>query len=90
MSDGPAAYSLYDLLRALTEKVSWPTEEEKRAALASIQRAEDTNIFGNLATALACTHETGETDREGRCVDCGRGIVQIVHKYSGPRRYIRY
>lgn len=85
--NGPAAYSLYDLFRTLIERVGWPTEEEKRAALASVDQAERMQVFGNLASAMVCDHPTGETDREGRCVDCGRGIVQVVHKYgAGPRR----
>jgi hypothetical protein len=90
MMPGASGYSIYDLLRTLIERVGWPSEEEKRVALASVAELERTQVFGNLATSLACQHETGETDTDGKCIDCGRLLRQPQTKYgSGNRRYIR-
>lgn len=88
----PSGYSVYDLFRTLIERVGWPTEEEKRVALASVADLERTQVFGNLASALACTHETGDTDTDGKCIDCGKLLRQPQTKTgygSGNRRYIR-
>jgi hypothetical protein len=86
----PSGYSVYDLFRTLIERVGWPTEDEKRVALASVAELERTQVFGNLASSLACQHETGEMDTNGKCVDCQRIIAQPAVKYgTGGRRYIR-
>lgn len=67
-----AAYSLYELLRVMIERVGWRTEAEKLAALASVNEAEQMNIFGNLAIQTACKH----IKRRGNlCLDCGRGDI---------------
>lgn len=79
-----AAYSLYDVLRTLVERVGWPTEVEKRVCLESINEAEQMGIFGNLAKMMACKHD-GEFDtvqfvgndrrnpvRSNVCRECGR------------------
>lgn len=65
-----AAYSPYDLLRTLIERVGWPVEEEKRVALESVNEWERMQIFGNLATMTACPHEE-ISYATGACVDCG-------------------
>lgn len=84
---GPAAYSLYDLLRALIERSGWPTEDEKRAALASVDQAEANSIFGNLAANMACEHPEDALDMAtGKCDDCGRQIIKVG---GGPPRYVR-
>lgn len=87
--NGPAAYSVYDLLRTLVERVGWQSEEEKRAALASVDQLEQKQIFGNLATMIACEHPTRETDSRGRCVDCGRMIGPQISplRYGSHNRY---
>lgn len=74
MSQPGSAYSPYDLLRTLIERVGWPVEEEKRVALASVNQWEQMQIFGNLATMMACTHPQ-EAIARGRCLDCGRQIT---------------
>lgn len=66
----PPAYTPYAVLRLLIQRVGWPDETEKRVALASIDAWERMGIFGNLAVDMACTHP--DTDRGGRCTDCGR------------------
>lgn len=64
-----AAYSLYDVLRTLVERVGWPTETEKKLCLDSIAEAERMAIFGNLAQIMTCKHE----HRHGnKCSDCGK------------------
>lgn len=83
---------MYDLFRTLIERVGWPTEDEKRVALASVGELERTQVFGNLASSLACQHETGETDTDGKCIDCQRIIAQPAVKspYANTKpRYIR-
>lgn len=65
-----AAYSLYDVLRTLVERVGWPTETEKRACLDSIAEAESMGIFGNLAQIMTCKHDRGSTN--GKCRECDR------------------
>lgn len=88
--DGPAAYSLYDLLRTLAERVSWPTEEEKRRALASVDAAEGMRIFGDLANAMVCSHPGEARTAGGRCDDCGRQIENTQWQNSpGKDRFIR-
>lgn len=72
-----AAYSLYDLFRTLVERVGWPTEGEKKAALDSINQAESMGILGNLATLMACPHDKGTYGDYGqtrRCKLCDRII----------------
>jgi hypothetical protein len=54
---GPAAYSLYDVLRTLIDRVGWPTEVEKRLCTESVNLAESMAIFGNLAQMMTCKHE---------------------------------
>lgn len=71
---GPAAYSLYELLRTLVERVGWPDETQKRVALASVDRAESMQVFGNLASMMACDHPEVARSRSGKCADCGRQI----------------
>lgn len=71
---GPAAYSIYDLLRTLCERVGWPTEDEKRVALQSINDAERMRIFGNLAADMACVHPDDDRSPSGQCMLCGRQI----------------
>lgn len=87
MSD-PAAYTLYDLLRVLVERVGWQSEEEKRAALGSVDAAERMGIFGDLAQQMACDHPNEPGDRVGgRCTLCGRQIDQQIHKTGGDAGY---
>lgn len=68
-----AAYSLYELLRVLINRVGWRTEGEQRAALESVDEAERMNLLGNLAKMIGCRHEM--KDRSGKCLDCGRGDI---------------
>jgi hypothetical protein len=84
--NGPAAYSLYDLLRTLVERTGWPNEADKHAALASVDSAESMQIFGNLASMMACEHPPEALTAGGRCDDCGR---QILTNRSGPPRFVR-
>lgn len=67
-----AAYSLYELLRVLIQRVSWRTEAEMKAALESVDEAERMNVLGNLIPLFACKHPN---KRAGRCPDCGRGDI---------------
>lgn len=77
-----AAYSLYDVLRTLIDRVGWPTEEEKRLCLESVNEAERMAIFGNLAQQMTCDHEPDETSdvyqygmraaRSNKCRLCGK------------------
>lgn len=77
--DGPAAYSLYDLLRTLVERVGWPTEAEKHVALASVDAAERMQILGNLASQMTCTHPPEAMTGSGRCDDCGKQIQNTAY-----------
>lgn len=88
-SKGPAAYSLYELLRLLIDRVGWPTEEEKNAARGSVDQAERMGIFGDLALMMTCDHPDDEPgDRiNGRCMLCGRLMVQQTHKVGGDAGY---
>lgn len=67
-----SAYTPYDLLRTLVERVGWPTEVEKRVALESITEWESTNAFGNLVKLMNCKHEDIRAD--GTCDECGKQI----------------
>lgn len=82
----PAAYSLYDLFRALIERVGWPTEEEKRLALASVDAAEQGSVLGNLAVMMACDHPEESIASTGKCAECGKAVRPSVF---GPPRYQR-
>lgn len=68
----PAAYSLYDLLRTLINRVGWPDQAEERLAIEAVNQAERMNIFGNLAQSMTCDHSAGV--QRGKCVDCGKLI----------------
>lgn len=83
-----AAYTLYDVLRTLVERVGWPTEEEKRVVLDSIREAERMSILGNLATIMECAHDYG-VQADGTCSDCGRIIEpgKSSSAYNTTRRY---
>jgi len=74
VAEGPAAYSLYDVLRTLVERTSWPSEEEKRLAIASVDQAERARVFGDMAAMLACPHEEEARTLGGRCDDCGKQV----------------
>jgi hypothetical protein len=81
----PAAYSLYDLLRTLIERVGWPSEAEKRVALASVDAAEAMQVFGNLASQMACPHPA-EAMQSGKCGDCGKQVeAQRFTARYGPQ-----
>jgi hypothetical protein len=67
-----AAFTPYDLYRLLVNRVGWPTESEKMAALESIDQWEQVQLFGNLASLMECAHE--EVSKDGKCMDCGRQI----------------
>lgn len=75
----PAAFNPYELLRILIDRVGWPTEAEKAAALAAVDQYEGVQLFGNLASALACDHPDDERTRGGRCDLCGRQITVPGH-----------
>lgn len=70
----PAAYDLYDLLRALVEKVNWPVEEEKRLAIEAIELWRGMGIFGQLMLMAKCPHPEDVVYR-GRCTDCGSVVM---------------
>jgi len=70
-----AAYTIYDVLRHLVEKSSWPSEEDRRAAVQSVTEAERMSVLGNVAVNIECPHTTLEN---GRCVDCGR-TIEVGH-----------
>lgn len=80
--DDDAAYSVYDLLRALIDRVGWPTEEEKRAAMRSVDMAEMARVFGDVAVQMVCPHHEDDRDATGLCRACGR---QIETPQSLPR-----
>jgi len=67
-----AAYSPYELFRVLIERVGWPSETDKRAAVASVAEMERMQIFGNLASIMECAHETV---RNGLCEDCTKQVT---------------
>lgn len=76
-----AAYSLYDLLDILIDRVAWPTENERFAAHESVQAARDVNLLGNFAEGITCEHP-GPLERIGgwqtnlyQCPRC-KGVVQ--------------
>lgn len=66
-----AAYTIYDVLRHLVEKATWPSEEDRRAATESITEAERLAVLGTVAGRLSCQHELLDA---GICIDCGRTI----------------
>lgn len=70
-----AAYTIYDVLRHLAATASWPSEEDKRAAIASITEAESLSVLGNVARIIECPHTTLSA---GRCVDCDR-TIEVGH-----------
>lgn len=63
-----AAYTLYEILRILVERVGWRDETEKRIVMESITALEQVNIFGNLATIIECEH----TYSRNQCTKCAR------------------
>jgi hypothetical protein len=67
-----AAYTPYDLLRTLCERVGWPQETDKTVALEAIREWESMNIFGNLAVLTECKHPG--IGPNGRCEDCKKQI----------------
>lgn len=69
-----AAYSPYELFRVLIERVGWPTEEDKKAATASVAEMESMAIFGNLARMMECPHDA-DAMRNGKCTDCGKQVT---------------
>lgn len=90
--NGPAGYSLYDLFRVLIERVGWPSEAEKKVALASVDRAEKMQVFGNLASMMACEHPEEAMTKSGKCADCGRQVENTVFQNThaaGRPRYVR-
>lgn len=74
MSTGPAAYTPYELLRALIRRVGWPDSSQEQAALSSVDQMEALAIFGNLAQMMACTHPAD-------------AIVHYSRSYGPQRRY---
>lgn len=81
----PAAYSLYELLRTLVDRVGWPSEAEKQAAHHSISEAERLGILGNLAVDMVCDHP--EDDRSaGQCMVCGRQVENTTGDADRNRR----
>jgi len=89
MTTGPAAYSLYELFRTLIDRVGWPTEEQKRAALASVDSAERMGILGNLAVDMTCTHPDDERTAGGKCALCGRQVENTAWMGNGRDHAIR-
>lgn len=72
-----AAYSPYELLRVLIERVGWPTEAERVAALESVSEWESMGFLGgNLAQMTKCPHENTVSRYKGgvMCLDCKRRI----------------
>lgn len=85
MSDAPAAYSLYELLRTLVDRVGWPSEDEKRAAHRSISEAERLGILGNLAVDMVCDHPEDQRSA-GQCLQCGRQMENTTGADNANRR----
>lgn len=82
---GPAAYSPYELLRVLIERVGWPTEQEKHTAVASVAAMERMQIFGNLASMMQCPHDPEAVHRiSGVCGDCGSQVTGATGQRSIP------
>lgn len=69
-----AAYTIYDLFRQLIENSNWRNEEDKRAALDSVQEYQNLNMFGGMTLQLQCEHEEDKIV-DGVC-ECGRRIIQ--------------
>ena len=69
-----SAYDPYELLETLIGRVSWPSQEEQAKAYESVKEYRSINMFGNLATQMACKHEEINRQYRGtsRCMDCGR------------------
>jgi hypothetical protein len=63
---------VYDVLRHLCSVAAWPSEPDRRAAVASINEAEKMSVFGDVAKMIECPHDADLVD--GRCQDCGRTI----------------
>lgn len=69
-----SAYSPYELLRTLIDRVGWPDQADKKAATESVDEWERLQIFGNLATMMECPHDA-EAIVNGKCRDCGKQIT---------------
>lgn len=84
-------YDPYTLLRTLIERVAWPTEADKNAALESVNQYESIGMFGNLAKQMACKHpperiQVMNRGTSGKCMDCGREVgPPAAYGYRGPQ-----
>lgn len=72
---GAAAYGPYELLRALVDRVGWPTEAERAAAHASIAQMEQLRVFGTYAATMECEHPDDAIADTGVCTECGRKVA---------------
>lgn len=81
-----AAYTIYELLTTLIQRVGWPTEQEKVAALESVEHYRSVSLFGNMATLIECPHDrvTSAYSRNGTiniCVDCKKSVTNVGDRY---------
>ena len=79
-----AAYTPYDLLRTLCERVGWPQEADKAVALEAIREWESMSIFGNLVVLTECKHP--DIAPNGRCEDCKKQIQAGGNYSRDPNR----
>lgn len=70
-----AGYDLYTLLDTMIDRLAWPSEAEKMAAHASVQKYRDVSLFGNMALIIQCLHED-VVGPNRVCRDCGRTVLQ--------------
>lgn len=74
-----AAYTLYEILKILVERVGWPSEAEKMRVLESISEAERVSLFGNMQQIIVCKHTATRSVSVGSgwatvCSDCGKRL----------------
>lgn len=79
-----AAYNPYELLRAIIDRVGWPTEAEKTAAHASVSQMEQLRVFGTYASTMTCDHPEEDVTPRGICQACGKAVA------SAPSYRSRY
>lgn len=78
------AYSIYEVLKELVNKVPWHSEENKQAAIDSIIEVEQLNVFGSTVVAIQCMHT--EIGDDGRCNECGRRMQDPTIPYYSQRK----
>lgn len=68
-----SAFTPYEVLRLLVEKVNWTNERDRLAVLESIQEFERARIFGDMVSAIECLHDTIVRPNQW-CSLCGKRL----------------